>query len=140
MNRTVLSAAFALLLSGSLAFAQAPQAPTPDAQQPPAAQPVAPARSPNPHRQAMRIAKQLSLTPDQAAKLEPILADRDQKIAALRADTSIAPNAARKQLRVIRQSTQQQLSTVLSPDQLQRLRSIQHSRKGQPQPAATPTA
>jgi Spy/CpxP family protein refolding chaperone len=139
MNRTVFTAAFAFLLAGSLAIAQAPQAPAPDAQ-PPAAQPTAPARTPNPHRQAVRIARQLSLTPDQAAKLEPILADRDQKIAALRADPSIAPNAARKQLRVIRQSTQQQLSTVLSPEQLQQLRSLQRSRKSQPQPAATPTA
>jgi protein CpxP len=136
MSRTVFTAAFALLLSGSLALAQAP---APDAQSP--AQPSAPAaQAPNPHRQAMRIAKQLNLSPDQTAKLEPILADRDQKIIALRADTSIAPQDARKQLRSIRQSTQRQLGTVLSPDQLQQLRSIQRSRRAQQQPAATPTA
>jgi hypothetical protein len=86
------------------------------------------------------MAKQLNLTPDQAAKLEPILADRDQKIAALRADASLAPDAARKQMHAIRQSTEQQLSTVLSPGQLQQLRSMQHSHKNQQQPAATPTA
>jgi Spy/CpxP family protein refolding chaperone len=136
MSRTVFTAAFALLLSGSLALAQAPAY---DAQ-PPAQSSAAPAQALNPHRQAMRISRLLSLTPDQTAKLEPILADRDEKIAALRADASIAPRNAHKQLRSIRQSTQQQLSTVLSPDELQQLRSIQRSHRNRPQPAATPAA
>ena len=90
----------------------------------------------------MRIARQLSLTRDQVARLEPILADRDQKVAALRADTSVAPQDARKQLRAIRQSTQEQLSAVLTPDQLQQMKAIRqaHTHRAQPQPAAAPTA
>lgn len=140
MNRTTLTAALSLVLAAPLAFAQAPQTPAPDAQ---AAQPTAPAHTPNPHRQAMRLAKQLNLTADQTAKLEPILADRDQKIAALRADSSLTPQAEHQQMRAIRKSTQEQLSTVLTPDQLQQLRTLQrsHSRKGQQQqPAPAPAA
>ena len=139
MNRTVLIATFAALLAGSLAFAQAPLTPAPDAQQP--AQTAAPAHAPNPHRQAMHIARQLNLSRDQAAKLEPIFADRDQKIAALRADTSLQPKDARRQMRAIRESTEQQLSSVLSPDQLQQMKALQqaHAHRGQPQPATAPT-
>jgi Spy/CpxP family protein refolding chaperone len=39
-----------------------------------------PRQAPNPQRQAMRMAKKLSLTPDQAAQLEPILAERLQQM------------------------------------------------------------
>jgi Spy/CpxP family protein refolding chaperone len=138
MNRIVSTAVFASLLAGSLAFAQAPQTPAANPQQPAAHA----ARTPNPHRQAVHIARQLSLTPDQSAKLEPIFADRDQKIAALRANTSLQPQDARKQMRAIRENTQQQLSAVLTPDQLQQLKAMRqaHSHRGQPQAAATPTA
>ena len=136
----------ATLAAGPLAFAQAPQQPVPDAQSstPQQAPNAAPARTPDPHRRAMRIAKQLNLTPDQTSKLEPILADRDQKIAALRADTSIAPSDAKKQMHAIQQSTRSQLSRVLTPDQLNQLKSMQrahaHQGQGQDQPTTAPTA
>lgn len=145
MKHGILPAALTFLLAGtlaggSLAVAQAAQPSTPDASQPPAA--TAPAHTPNPQRQAARIAKQLNLTADQTAKLEPILADRDQKITAVRANTSLAPKDARKQIRAIVENTRTQLSTVLTPDQLQQLKSM-HARghKGQAQAATTaPTA
>ena len=130
MNRTSLSAALALIFSGSLLFAQQPQPQPPEAQ----AATAAPARAPSPRRQTMKLAKDLNLTPDQASKLEPILANRDQQIAALRSNAALAPADVRKQMRAIRQSTQQQLNSVLTPDQMQQFRSIQHTHreKGQP--------
>jgi protein CpxP len=133
----------AALAAGPLAFAQAPQQTTPDAPAPSAqtGSNAASARTLDPHRQAMRISKELNLTPDQAAKLEPILADRDQKLAALRANTALAPKDARKQMHAIQQSTRNQLSTVLTPDQLNQLESMQHAhgRQGQA-PATAPSA
>ena len=147
MKRNILPAALTFLLAGtlaggSLAVAQAAQPTTPDASQTPTA--TAPAHTPNPQRQAARIAKQLNLTTDQAAKLEPILADRDQKIAAVRANTSLAPRDAKKQVRAIVENTRSQLATVLTPDQLQQLKSMQRAHghnRGQEQPApSAPTA
>ena len=94
----------------------------------------------------MRIAKELNLTPDQTSQLEPILADRDQKIAALRADTSLAPRDAHKQMHAIQQSTRSQLSSILTADQLTQLEAMQHAHahahrgQGQTQPAAAPPA
>ncbi len=101
-----------------------------------------PAHAANPHKQAMRLAKELNLTPDQTAKVEPILADRDQKIAALRANTAIGPMVAQAQMRAIQKSTREQLSGVLTPAQMQQMKALQQSRggKGQAQPLVAPAA
>ncbi len=61
------------------------------------------------------LSKRLNLTPDQTAKLEPILADRDQKISALFANSQLAPQDRREQFKAIHQATEQQLATVLTP-------------------------
>ena len=126
MNRVLLSTSLALALSGSLAFAQQQDAaPTPAAKH---------HHSHNPQREAAKLSKKLNLSPDQTAKLEPILADRDNKIAALKNDTTISPVVMKQQMRAIHQQTRQQLATVLTPDQLQQLKS--HHR-GQGPPAET---
>jgi protein CpxP len=140
MNRKAFPATMSFLLAATLAaaplaFAQAPQQPMPDAQAPSSTA----AHTPNPHRQAMRIARQLNLTPDQTGKIEPILADRDQKIASLRADNTLSPQAARQQMRQIQQNTTSQLSNVLSPDQLNHLKSMQHTH-GHPAQSQSPTS
>jgi Spy/CpxP family protein refolding chaperone len=137
MNRTTLIAALAFTLSGSLTFAQQPQ-PQPSSAQ---ATTAAPVHAPNPHRQAIRLSRELSLTPDQAAKLEPILAARDRQVAALRSNTALAPADLHKQMRAIAQATRQQFNSVLTPDQLQQLKSIQQSRRNKGQPnSPAPTA
>lgn len=129
MTRFILSASFALALSGTLVFAQQPDAST------------APTTTKthqhahNPQREAARLSKKLNLSSDQTAKLKPILADRDQKIAALKSDTTITPMIAQKQMNAIRQQTRQQLAAILSPDQLQQLKSRHH---GHGTPAQTP--
>jgi periplasmic protein CpxP/Spy len=126
MNRLLLSTSLALALSGSLAFAQQQDAaPTPTAKH---------HHAHNPQREAAKLSKKLNLSSDQTAKLEPILADRDNKIAALKNDTTISPVVMKQQMRAIHQQTRQQLATVLTPDQLQQLKS--HHR-GQGAPAET---
>jgi len=129
MHRITLTAALALALTGSVAFAQ---------QQAPAAPPQqqgAPMHHfrhgrgmHNPHRQAEMISKRLNLNPDQSAKLEPILAARDQKFSALRADTSLTPEARRAQFKAIHEETKQQFASVLTPEQLNQLKSMRHER------------
>ena len=130
MKRLLLSTSLALALSGTLVSAQqtAPPAPAPTA-------PAAKRHAHNPQRETARLTKKLNLTADQSAKLEPILADRDQKIAALKSDTTISPMIAQKQMHAIHQQTRQQLATVLTPDQLQQMKSLHH---GHGAPAQTP--
>ena len=151
MKRLVFPAALAFVLSGSLALAQqdqpaqqtqpAPQgqsAPQGDASQQPAA-PTHRHRKANPNREAKKLSKTLNLTPDQTTKLEPILADRDQKMAALQENTSLSPDDRRTQMRAIHDSSEQQLATVLTPDQVQQMHSMGHKRRGQDAEPASPS-
>jgi periplasmic protein CpxP/Spy len=129
MNRFILSTSLALALSGTLAFAQQPDA----AAAPTTAKTHQHTR--NPQREAARLSKKLNLSSDQTAKLEPILADRDQKIAALKSDATITPMIAQKQMHAIHQQTRQQFAAILTPDQMQQLKSRHH---GHDTPAQTP--
>ena len=134
MNRLFLSTSLALALSGSLVLAQQQQ----DA---PAA-PSAKHHAHNPQREAEKISKKLNLSADQTAKLEPILADRDNKIAALKDDTTISPVVMKQQMRAVRKQTRRQLATILTPDQLQQLK-VHHHDNGAPsqnQPQTNPQA
>jgi protein CpxP len=135
MNRFILSTSLALALSGTLVFAQQP-----DASSAPTVKAHHHAR--NPQREAARLSKKLNLSSDQTAKLEPILADRDQKIAALKSDTTISPMIAQKQMQAIHQQTRQQLATILTPDQIQQLKSRHHDHGVPPQtqPQTNPQA
>lgn len=128
MNRFILSTSLALALSGTLAFAQQPAAAT----SPTTAKTHHHDR--NPQQEANHLSKKLNLSSDQAAKLEPILADRDQKIATLKSDTTITPMIAQKQMQAIRQQTRQQLAAILTPSQMQQLKSRHH---GHDTPAQT---
>ena len=131
MNRMLLSTSLALALATSLAFAQQAETPAPAAKH---------HHAHNPQREAAKISKKLNLSSDQTAKLEPILADRDNKIAALNKDTTLSHDAMKQQMRAIRQQTREQLATVLTPDQMQQLRSMHHGHgRGQQQQSA-PTA
>ena len=106
MNRLLLSTSLALALSSTVIFAQQETAPPPPAKH---------HHGHNPQRETARLTKKLNLTAEQSAKLEPILADRDQKITALHNDTAISPMVAKQQMRAIHQQTKQQLATVLTP-------------------------
>jgi periplasmic protein CpxP/Spy len=131
MKRFLLSTSLALALSSTLVLAQQPATPAPATEH---------HHAHNPQRETARLTKKLNLTADQSAKLEPILADRDQKIAALKADTTISPMIAQKQMHAIHQQTRQQLATVLTPDQMQQLHSMRHGNgRGQRQQSAPTT-
>ena len=137
MKRILLSASLALALSGTLVLAQSTPAP------------AAPAgkhfhhHSHDPQQEAAWLSKKLNLSSDQTAKLEPILADRDQKMTALWSNSSITPDEKKQQMRTIHENTKQQLATVLTPDQLEQMKSMHrhhHGAPGQGQPQAAPPA
>lgn len=134
----LLSTALALTLGGALAVAQQSAPAQPDSSQ---SQPTQGHhfRHPNPHREAAMLSRRLNLTSDQTARLEPILADRDQKLTALHSDTSLAPEAKRTQMKSIRLDTQQQFSNILTPEQMQKMQAMHHHRGGREQAPATPS-
>jgi periplasmic protein CpxP/Spy len=138
MKRILFPAAFVLALSGGLAFAQEP---APQPQQAPA--PIVRSHehhAQDPHGAAMRLSKQLNLTPDQTAKIEPIFADRDQKLAALKSGDQTDPKTFHKQMHAIQRDTQQQLAGVLTPEQLEQMKSMHHGgHHGPPPQPATPS-
>jgi len=121
MKRTIVTSAISMLLTGGVLLAQQP---TPDATQPPP--PMHQHHAPSPEHQAKHLSKVLNLTPDQTAKLEPILASRDQQMQAIHANGQLTQADARQQMRALHQSTEQQLATVLTPDQLQQMKAMHH--------------
>ena len=137
MNRFVLSTSLALALSSTLVFAQQP-----DAASPPSPTVKAHHHAHNPQREAAKLTKKLNLSSDQTAKLEPILADRDQKLAALNNNTTISPVVMKQRIKAIHEQTMQQLGTVLTSDQLQQMKSLRHGHgvPAQTQPQPNPQA
>jgi protein CpxP len=120
MKPTILTAVLALTLAGSAAFGQMPAQNDPAQQN--TIQPHAKAR--NPHKAAMRISHELNLSPDQTAKIEPILADRQQKVADLRLNTALTDQQRKKQMHLISSTARLQMANVLTPDQMKQLKSM----------------
>ena len=134
MKRILLRSTLALTLAATAAFAQQsnPQQPADGAQQ------SAPQQGHhhhqfNPQKAAQHLQKRLNLTDDQTAKIEPILADQHQKMTALHSDTSLSKDQRHQQMRTIFEQTHTQLAGVLTPDQMQQLRSMRHGRGGRQQ-------
>ena len=126
MKRIILPLSLALSLSCGAALAQqADPAQTP--QQAPATEGYGHHHAPNPQKQAEHLSKQLNLTADQTAKIEPILAQRDQQMQALRQNQQLAPQDRHQQMRSINQTAEQQMATVLSPDQMAQLKAMRHA-------------
>jgi Spy/CpxP family protein refolding chaperone len=64
-----------------------------------------------------RIAKTLDLTDAQKAQVQPILDEQFQKMQALRQDDSLSMDDKKAQMKAIRQSTADQMKTILTADQ-----------------------
>ena len=145
MKRILLNSALAVTLAATAAFAQQ------SAQQPTQPSGDATTQQPtgkyghhghhgkmDPQKAAAHLGKRLNLSADQTAKLEPIFADQQQKMTALHSNTSLTEDQRREQARAIFKDTHTQLSTVLTPDQMEQLQSMRHGRHGkhQQQPKA----
>jgi hypothetical protein len=73
---------------------------------------------------AQAIAQQLNLTPQQKAKILPILADEGPKVEAIKNNTSLSGLQKMQQIRAIHQQTDPQMKAILSPAQYQKLQGI----------------
>jgi periplasmic protein CpxP/Spy len=130
MKRIVLIAPLAIVLSGAVALAQTTSQPD-----------SSPATTTtnshhghhfkhNPQREAAFLTKKLNLSSEQESQLEPVLASRDQKISSVMSDTALTHEQKRAQFQTIQQDTKQQLSTILSAEQLQEMQSLHHHHSG----------
>ena len=70
------------------------------------------------------ISHQLNLTPQQKAKVLPILAEEAPKVEAIKNNNSLSGVQKMQQIRAIHQQTDPQMKTVLSPAQYQKLQAI----------------
>jgi hypothetical protein len=70
------------------------------------------------------ISQQLNLTPEQKAKVLPILAAEAPKIQAIKNDNSVSKIQKVQQIKAIHQQTDPQMKAILSPAQYEKLRSI----------------
>ncbi len=70
------------------------------------------------------ISQQLSLTPEQKAKVLPILADEAPKIQAIRNDNSVSKIQKIQQIKAVHQQTDPQMKAILSPAQYEKLKTI----------------
>ena len=70
------------------------------------------------------ISQQLNLTPEQKAKVLPILADEGPKVQAIRNDNSLSKMQKIQQIKAIHQQTDPQMKAILSPEQYQKLQAI----------------
>jgi len=70
------------------------------------------------------IAQQLNLTPQQKAKILPILADEGPKVQAIKNSNSLSSMQKIQQIRAIHHQTDPQMKAILSPEQYQKLQAI----------------
>jgi periplasmic protein CpxP/Spy len=70
------------------------------------------------------IAQQLNLTPEQKAKVLPILADEGPKVQAIKNSNSLSKMQKIQQIRAIHHQTDPQMKAILSPEQYQKLQTI----------------
>ena len=70
------------------------------------------------------ISQQLNLTPEQKAKILPIVADEGPKVQAIKNDNSLSRMQKIQQIKAIHHQTDPQMKAVLSPEQYQKLQAI----------------
>jgi len=70
------------------------------------------------------ISQQLNLTPQQKAKILPILADEAPKVQAVKNNNSLSRMQKMQQVKAIHQQTDPQMKAILTPEQYQKLRTI----------------
>src|SRR5262249_44135939 len=84
--------------------------------------PTAPAAAevPTPEQVVSKMSDKLSLSADQRNKITPIITDRQAKLKALNANTSLSRPQRLRQMRSIFESSDSQINAILTPEQQQK--------------------
>ena len=88
-------------------------------------------RGMGPTQRAERLAKQLSLTSDQQAKLQGILQQQQTAMQNVRQDSSLSPQDRRTKMMDIHSSTNTQIRALLTADQQQKWDQMQNGKQQQ---------
>jgi Spy/CpxP family protein refolding chaperone len=121
----------ALLSAGTL-LAQAPaanQTPSVNATQSAPAQMENHQRTFDPAKQAAHLGKKLGLSSDQVSQITPILADRQQQMQNLRADTSLSKSDRRAKAKSIMEGSKSKIEAVLNDTQKQQFEQMLADRR-----------
>jgi hypothetical protein len=86
--------------------------------------PIAPAQNAERLAKIQAVAQQLKLTPEQEAKVIPILKEEAPKLEAIKSNTSMSGMQKMQELRAIHSQTAPQLQQILSRSQYQKLQAI----------------
>jgi hypothetical protein len=86
--------------------------------------PLAPAQDAERLAKIQAVAKELKLTPEQEAKVIPILKEEAPKLEAVKSNTSMSGMQKMRELRAIHAQNAPQLQQILSPAQYQKLQAI----------------
>jgi periplasmic protein CpxP/Spy len=89
--------------------------------------PAAPGQAPDAAAKLQALSQQLKLTPEQEAKMLPILKEEGPKFEAIKNNTSLPPMQKMKQLHAIHAESAPQLQKILSPAQYQQLQAIRQA-------------
>ena len=112
--------AILLMFTGFLAMCSIQPAPAQDTAQSAKPGMLAPRRL---HR-GNALAKWLQLTDEQKAKIKSIVSNAREQARKVRSDTTLTPEQKRKQLLELRPSTRQEISSVLTPEQREKMRKL----------------
>ena len=76
-----------------------------------------------------RLSKELKLTDEQKTQLKPILEEQQKQFQALRDDNTLTREERMSKMQQIRKSTQEQMNSVLTPDQQAKLQKMNENRR-----------
>ena len=82
-----------------------------------------------------KLTQELSLTPDQVSKIQPIIDDAKAKVKAIRQDATLTPDQQKAQIAPIHKQEMTDIRALLTPDQIATLKSL-HKTHTQPAAAA----
>ena len=73
----------------------------------------------------------MGLTEDEKKQVHPLLQKARAELKSLKADTTMDKKQKRQQVMAIRQNTNEQLKSILTPEQFQKLQALKEERKSE---------
>jgi protein CpxP len=86
---------------------------------------------PSPDEMAELLAKKLNLSDDQKAQISPIIAERQQSLRGLRADTSMRPRQKRRKVKSIFEDSDKKINAMLNEDQRKEYAELEQQMRAQ---------
>ncbi len=79
----------------------------------------------DPNKQLQMMTKRLNLTADQQNQLLPILTDRQQQVAAIQSDNTLAKKDRWEKMKSVREDSRTKIEAILTPEQKQTFEQMQ---------------